>query len=228
MQITTVQSCHRFGTGRGGSSAAGPGSATSVSSGSDPSAGATRWLQVLTKHLGIDMRNLPDDPGLDANMREGMEIDADKEYEIASELVLVSLALVVGDAQEVQEKNRLRKQDSTDPKTAKDDTPPLDYTALSRSLIVRTCAALQISHDTVVEAEKALAQHLFFEMQAKEQQSDKANGKWDEATQQYKQEKAKKGNTLKWAATGAGFVLGGVAIGLTGGKFPPRVGHDCF
>ncbi|KAK4052644.1 hypothetical protein OIO90_004272 [Microbotryomycetes sp. JL221] len=185
---------------------------------------AARWLQVLTKHLDVDMRNLPDDPpgtgGLNEGMREGLEINDAKEIEIALELILVSLALVVGEAQEIQEKasiTRDKKQDST---------PPLDYTALSRSLVVMTCQELGLSSTAVIEAEKSLAQHLYFEMQSKENEgtpSKQVNNKWDQATQQYKKDTAKRTNTLKWAATGAGFVLGGVAIGLTGGLAAPAI-----
>ncbi|KAK4046111.1 hypothetical protein OIV83_006337 [Microbotryomycetes sp. JL201] len=185
----------------------------------ETSENATRWLQVLTKHLGIDMRTLPDDPGLDTNMREVLGLEDDKRDQVAFELVLVSLALVVGDAQEIQEKAK--------PKRDKEETPPLKYTALSRSLIMRTCAVLGLPPLAVVEAEKVLAQHLYFEMQEKEKQGEKSStaggGKWNEASQQVRQETAKKTNTLKWAATGAGFVLGGVAIGLTGGLAAPAI-----
>lgn len=110
--------------------------------------------------------------------------------------------------------------------------PPLNYTALSRSLLVRTLAFLSIPESLLTDVEHTIAQFLFFQLQernkgsssdsaAARQETDKARDRvgWDAAAREYRERAAKKGNALKWAATGAGFVLGGVAIGLTGGAY---------
>lgn len=110
--------------------------------------------------------------------------------------------------------------------------PPLNYTALSRSLLVRTFAFLSIPESLLTDVEHTIAQFLFFQLQernqgsssdstAARQETDKARDRvgWDTAAREYRERAAKKGNALKWAATGAGFVLGGVAIGLTGGAY---------
>ena len=110
-------------------------------------------------------------------------------------------------------------------------TPPLNYTALSRSLLVRTLTFLSIPESLLTDVEHTIAQFLFFQLQernqnssdstAARQETDKARDRvgWDSAAKEYRERAAKKGNALKWAATGAGFVLGGVAIGLTGGAY---------
>lgn len=116
---------------------------------------------------------------------------------------------------------------------------PLKYTALSRSLVLRTLAVCSIPASVLTDVEHTIAQFLLFQLQ---EQTDRASGSgtgkgtgttadvaheadrasrevgWDAAAQEYRDRAAKKGNALKWAATGAGFVLGGVAIGLTGGE----------
>lgn len=111
--------------------------------------------------------------------------------------------------------------------------PPLNYTALSRSLLVRTLAFLSIPESLLTDVEHTIAQFLFFQLQERnqdssssssaQQETEKARARvgWDAAAREYRERAAKKGNALKWAATGAGFVLGGVAIGLTGGLAAP-------
>lgn len=74
-------------------------------------------------------------------------------------------------------------------------------------------------------AEKALAQLLYFQLeQARapgsqaQKEVDGALSSMDAAASAKKDEANARRKKLKWAATGAGFILGGVAIGLTGGK----------
>lgn len=122
---------------------------------------------------------------------------------------------------------------STTPSNSKDATPPpLSYTALSRSLVVSAASVLGISSQVVLDVEHAIAQFLYFQLQQQDPKAIEAattrkpgeGGKdWDKAAQEYKEKAAKKGTAMKWAATGAGFVLGGVAIGLTGGALPSSV-----
>ncbi|ORY49736.1 hypothetical protein BCR35DRAFT_336077 [Leucosporidium creatinivorum] len=176
-----------------------------------------RWLQIVCTHLEVDMGSLPDDPSLDTSLKEGLE--KEREFDIAFELVLVSLGLAARDAKE---------QEVLTKKEGKEKTAPvLDYTALERSLTMRAVGVLGIEEGVVESAEKAIAQFLYFEMKEKEKEKEEkgisSKGEWDEATQAYKEENKNKNSALKWAATGAGFVLGGVAIGLTGGLAAPAL-----
>ncbi|GAA5853288.1 hypothetical protein JCM8547_000272 [Rhodosporidiobolus lusitaniae] len=179
-----------------------------------------------------------------------------KEWDVVWELVLVSLGLV-GAGQQGGEPEREKKGGmsgaaakvgglfsskstsapaSPDPSSSSDAKnndknapPPLNYTALSRSLVVCTADVLGISEQVVSDVERAIAQFLYFQLQQQKEGEEKAKeagtgGKeWDEAAQEYREKAAKKGSALKWAATGAGFVLGGVAIGLTGGLAAPAL-----
>ncbi|GAA5865152.1 hypothetical protein JCM3774_002150 [Rhodotorula dairenensis] len=119
--------------------------------------------------------------------------------------------------------------------TSSDVTPPpLNYTALSRSLVVRTLAVLWIPESVLSDIEHTIAQFLFFQLQERDhaaaggaeaqvEAAREAQVGWDSAAKESRDRAAKKGNALKWAATGAGFVLGGVAIGLTGGFAAPAI-----
>ncbi|KPV71554.1 uncharacterized protein RHOBADRAFT_56590 [Rhodotorula graminis WP1] len=185
-----------------------------------------------------------------------------REWEVVYELVLVSLGLV-GAGQQAAEPDKDAKatkvgaaslvgglfgssssSSSSSSPSAKSSAPrepskppPLNYTALSRALVVSTADVLGISSHVVADVERAISQTLFFQFQ---QQSDADQRKvddptgssggvggggrgWDDAAREYRDKAAKKGNALKWAATGAGVVLGGVAIGLTGGLAAPAI-----
>ncbi|GAA5965962.1 hypothetical protein JCM21900_004707 [Sporobolomyces salmonicolor] len=178
--------------------------------------------------------------GMEMNDAERRKAREKKEWDVVWELLLVSLGLV-GTGHPAEEpaakaqssSKRMGSKvgglfSSSESKAdsaafaVKNDPSPLDYTALSRSLVVGAAEVLGISERIVADAERAIAQFLFFQLQAQEQEQpgEKGDGdkmEWDEAAQEYRQRQEKKGNKLKWAATGAGFILGGVAIGLTGG-----------
>lgn len=188
---------------------------------------ATKWLQDLCEHLEVDMANLPDDPALDTSMRGALKEEGQDGIEstIAFELVLVALGLVKVEDKAV-EGNTQREKASAEAQALQEGL--LDYTSLSRSLVMRTMEVLGVQNETVEQAEKAIAQFLYFQMQAKEEESgiapsgDSESG-WSSATTEIKQKEARRGSAFKWAATGAGFVLGGVAIGLTGGLAAPVI-----
>ncbi|GAA5824780.1 hypothetical protein JCM11251_005338 [Rhodosporidiobolus azoricus] len=177
-----------------------------------------------------------------------------KEWDVVWELVLVSLGLVgagqQGGEQEQQKKAggassaaakvggffSSSKSSSSDPaastsssaKDAAGQPPPLNYTALSRSLIVCAAEVLGIPEQTVDDVERTIAQFLYFQLQqsdGKTKEAAQGGGAkvWDEAAQEYREKTARKGSLLKYAATGAGVVLGGVAIGLTGGLAAPAL-----
>lgn len=172
-----------------------------------------RWLQIICTHFEVEMANLPDDPAPETSLQAGLE--KGREFDVAYELVLVSLGLAARDAKEQEVVTKKEKDDKT---------PALEYTALERSLTMSAVGVLvgDGAEKAVEDAEKAIAQQLYFEMQQKEKESGgkegSSKGEWDEATKAYKEKGKSSNSAMKWAATGAGFVLGGVAIGLTGGE----------
>ncbi|GAA6060319.1 hypothetical protein JCM10212_000416 [Sporobolomyces blumeae] len=178
-----------------------------------------------------------------------------KEFDIVWELCLVSLGLV-GPAQGKTTNSQASSaaksvssrvggffssssssSSSSEPSTKAGPSPPesstetpprLTYTSLHRSLVVCAAEVLGISDRVVASVERAVAQFLYFQLQAQEQgeiekKVEDGTLEWDEVAREYRQKQQKKGNALKWAATGAGFVLGGVAIGLTGGLAAPAL-----
>ncbi|BGP51152.1 hypothetical protein JCM10450v2_007081 [Rhodotorula kratochvilovae] len=228
---------------------------------------ATHWLVLVCGHLGVEMRQLPEEPDAGMKMPEALDVreegegegDEDerrkarekREWDCVWELVLVSLGLV-GAGQQAGEPDKEKKatgvgaaaaakvgglfsgsKSAPSPQEGGDaQPPPLNYTALSRSLVVSTAEVLGISAQVVADVERTIAQFLYFQLQQQSAADQKkaVEGKggdaamgWDEAAKEYREKAAKKGSALKWAATGAGFVLGGVAIGLTGGLAAPAI-----
>ncbi|GAA5944040.1 uncharacterized protein JCM15063_004295 [Sporobolomyces koalae] len=218
----------------------------------DTIAQATHWLVSVCRHFEIELGSLPDNPDIDLKMPQALDSPADSEtddmnrrktrdkleFDIVWELCLVSLGLVgsasPGPEPPIQAQSTSKSggffskgaSRSTPESGAEKGAPaPLDYSALSRSLVVRAAEFFGIEEKTVFDVERAIAQFLFFQLQAQSDGDKPADGtlQWDEAASTYRTQQAKRGNTLKWAATGAGFVLGGVAIGLTGGLAAPAL-----
>ncbi|GAA6030951.1 hypothetical protein JCM8097_008953 [Rhodosporidiobolus ruineniae] len=224
---------------------------------------ATHWLVLVCGHFGVEMAQLPEEPDSGMRLPDALDVAASeeektadeaekkkarekREFDVVWELVLVSLGLV-GAGQQAAEPEREKKAQSVGAKVgglfkASSDAsssdssqpPPLNYTALSRSLVVCTAEVLGIPPQTVSDVERSIAQFLYFELQQSDEATQSAavsaseagaggKGEWDEAAKEYKDKAARKGSALKWAATGAGFVLGGVAIGLTGGLAAPAL-----
>lgn len=201
-------------------------------------------LATLPESPDANMK-LPDalDPPENANgkldERERRKRRDQAEFDVVWELCLVSLGLVgtgnqVGEAaskagtaqQSVSSKvggmfgGSKPASDASTAGDAKEGPPPLNYTALSRSLVVCTAEILGIPEKTVLDVERAIAQFLYFQLQAQggeDKVKEAGSIEWDEAAHDYRAKQAKKGSALKWAATGAGFIAGGLAIGLTGG-----------
>ena len=113
------------------------------------------------------------------------------------------------------------------------------YDARARAVIFATSQAMGMEGIDVYQGEKALAQAIFFLLsegrQAAEEKADggdpladlprqDARGAWMNKVSESTVEKEKrKVNWGKWAATGAGFAIGGVIIGLTGGLAAPVI-----
>ncbi|GAA6013339.1 hypothetical protein JCM10207_000860 [Rhodosporidiobolus poonsookiae] len=191
-----------------------------------------------------------DEKERNASEEEKQKARDKREWDVVWELVLVSLGLV-GAGQQGGEADREKKaggvssaaakvgglfstksassppESSPNPNKSDASPPPLSYTALSRSLVVCTADVLGIGEDVVNDVERAIAQFLYFQLQQNEDAAKAKEGgggaEWDEAAQEYREKAARKGSMTKWMATGAGFVLGGVAIGLTGGLAAPAL-----
>lgn len=129
------------------------------------------------------------------------------------------------------------KNDTIDPKPEKQAAkPPANagvYTPLARYLLFTTAQILNIATENVYAAEKAQAEKLY-RLMDETQKAESAGAGQDTASQAEAErmrqtsqgavaEDQKKRSTWKWAATGAGFLVGGVAIGLTGGLAAPLV-----
>ncbi|KAL8280678.1 hypothetical protein RQP46_007001 [Phenoliferia psychrophenolica] len=173
--------------------------------------GSHAWLARVCSHLEIDLLSLPDEP-VASDFLPG-DVAVESHFDISQELVLVSVGLAEA-AADASEKGKGK---------AKEPEGALVYLALERALVVRTAATLGIETATVEGAEKAIAQFLFFQLPQEEAREDGEKGSkaWDEAARAKKDEASKKNKMLKWAATGTGFVVGGVLIGLTGGLGAP-------
>lgn len=183
---------------------------------------ATAWLELVCHHLKIELNTLPDDPVADLWISKA--ITQEQHFDIAFELVLLSIGLA---APPVPPKPKSSFSLSASSSTSTPAPAPglLEYTSSARTLVVRSAAYMGIGIREVEGAEKTIAQSLYFQLQETED-AVKGKGKekdgnqeseWDEVAD-VRKKAASRGKALKWAATAGGFVLGGVAIGLTGGS----------
>ena len=108
------------------------------------------------------------------------------------------------------------------PSAGKPTEPQPTYSALVRTLILATARTLDVPPSLVYETEKLVAQQLYFILQ-RAQDDPSAAKELSKAGQTAVSDTKGKNSTWKLAATGLGFVLGGVAIGLTGGLAAPLV-----
>lgn len=182
---------------------------------------ATAWLKLVCQHLVIEMTSLPDPSPSSSTSGSALpfpdpalveSIKSEQHFDIARELILVTLRLV----------NQTGANSTTS-----NATTAMDYSALSRSLIVTTCRQVGIQLSIIEQAEKAIAQYLYFQLQSIESEQEgkvqNSKGEWEAVSDEAKERASKKGKAMKWAATGAGFVLGGALIGLTGGLAAPAL-----
>lgn len=157
----------------------------------------TAWLKAVAAALSIASIELLPEAVTEEDAANFPALPADKHAELLQILVLASLHIAG------------KPTDSA-------------YTALSRSLVFETARLLRLETKEVYAAEHAVAQQLYalLEKSDSSQTLSSASSKSVDS--------ARKGNSaLKWAATGAGFVLGGVAIGLSAG-LAARSSHSSF
>jgi hypothetical protein len=182
----------------------------------------------IDMHANVDPQALPPKPRA-ADLKPSVkDLSREKHHEILHDILMLSVHLPPPS-----------KADSAHPEKLKEakEKPPENagvYTALSRYLVFAMARVLNIPPRTVYDAEKAMAQQLFFVFEeTKKAEAEhhvkgghtaahKADGEQMRlASQGAIAEREKKNSTWKWAATGAGFLAGGVILGVTGGLAAP-------
>lgn len=145
----------------------------------------SRWLEALTRHVQIE--------GKVQTHKEPKDSVQAHEQEIANDLLLVSLRLLPAPPK---------------PAHGQPEQPQPIYSAIDRLLMHNTLRILDINLNVAHEAEKAVAQQLYFVMQQAEAaaavQQEKENSqknKWSSSVAQSLNNSTK---SWKWAATGAG------------------------
>lgn len=175
-------------------------------------------------HRATDPEVLPPSPRA-ADIKPAVkDLSRERHHEILHDLLMLSVHLPPPS-----------KADTPDTKQTKEASqkPPPDagvYTPLDRYLVFAFSRVLGIPPVTVYEAEKAMAQQLYFVLEeTKKAEAQHGGGAASQAQSASMQaasqgaiaERDKKNSTWKWAATGAGFVAGGVLLGVTGGLAAP-------
>ncbi|KZO94694.1 DUF726-domain-containing protein [Calocera viscosa TUFC12733] len=94
----------------------------------------------------------------------------------------------------------------------------INYPAFQRAFVSRTLSFLLVPTHTLVEAEYAASLQLMREI-------EKAKKGMDEKSEEARkaQEEGWGGKWGRWAATGGGLIIGGVALGVTGGLAAPAL-----
>ncbi|KAG8884282.1 hypothetical protein FRB98_002522 [Tulasnella sp. 332] len=164
------------------------------------------WVKSLAERLEISYNSLPPHPlGTDIKPLAKMIQEADHTNIILSVLSLCLLPHTPS----------AEGTTATSPAETSTPTPPLYYTASERAFLTRTLELLDIPYAHLLSAEDDVAQSIYHELKSAEMDSKKA-----EAARKSKEE-GWGGYWGRVAATGVGIVLGGVAIGITGGLAAP-------
>lgn len=173
------------------------------------------WLRAVADALHIAVEALPDSP-TEGDIQRLPAVPAGEHAAVLKLLVLASLHV----SEHLPSSGAAMRKAGppTDAKgVASVDTA---YSALSRTLVYRTAELLHIPAAAILSAEQAVAADLY----ALYQQQAGASTDSMSAAGQSAVASAKSASTAwKWAATGAGAILGGVAIGLTGGLAAPLI-----
>lgn len=167
------------------------------------------WLQDVCTHFGISTETLPPEPTLqDAESLSGT-ISSKDHADITSALLTATIV------PSPKTKDEAHKQSST-AKASEAVARAFGYTAASRAILAHTLELLSIPITNLLKMEKSLGRDLFQELKEAEMKEK------SEAARK-EQENGWGGKWGRWAATGGGVILGGVAIGLTGGLAAPAL-----
>lgn len=175
------------------------------------------WLKFILDSFNLDYASLPSELRLEDLNKLSKDIPFSIHLEIVHDLVLLSLS-----------SSHASHQDQSNQSTKNLVNQDLRYSALGRQLIFLVAESLGIDPTTVYGAEKLVAQELFFLMQQETEMASKENhdsSKEDaqlvNSSQSALDAAAVKKKWLRYLGAGAGVVVGGVAIGLTGGLAAP-------
>ena len=160
------------------------------------------WLSSLLSHLSIEPSKLSDE--LSSLSLSEPALPHEEQQQITEELLLLALNILPISSK------------------ATDNKP--HYTAIRRSCLVYLLAALNIPLSLLINVEKATAQQLYFQMLEAEREKNKKGSATSGKTSSALAAATAKAGSWKWAATGAGFLAGGLAIGITGGLAAPAIG----
>jgi hypothetical protein len=164
---------------------------------------ALKCFSELILTSSTDFVALPESPERSDIARLSPDFPENIHYEIVYDLILVSLGLAGASDQADDGHGAMSRTSPTQP----------NYTPLARLLIFSVAELVSISPEHVSQAEKVIAQNLFFifEQGAKSTELDERSRGAVEA-------RTNSGKARRWAGIGAGFIAGGVAIGVTGGQ----------
>ncbi|KZW03410.1 DUF726-domain-containing protein [Exidia glandulosa HHB12029] len=154
-----------------------------------------RWLAHLCKQVDVQQETIAPNPTRQDvhNMREAGLVPHTLDTDIALLLLRLSMSLPA----------------------VTDQKQELNYTASGRAFIIRTLEVLDIPLQVLLDAERQIADELFSQLAGATKEKEEV----ENARKQ--REHGWGGSFGRWAATGVGVVLGGVAIGVTGGLAAP-------
>jgi hypothetical protein len=187
------------------------------------------WAKSVIKMIKMDQAGLPSVVGAEqvyAAAKDHFKDMSDKEREIEytsviETLVIASIFTPPTDSEKVASVETSASSSTGNEKRGeKQAVPTLSYTPSARQLIHTTLDLLSIpipSH--LAPVEQKLSRSLFKTLQ---QVSERQNQE-EVARSRERQAEGWGGKTGRWLATGAGVVVGGVALGITGGLAAPAI-----
>ncbi|KAG0139335.1 hypothetical protein CROQUDRAFT_101713 [Cronartium quercuum f. sp. fusiforme G11] len=168
------------------------------------------WFNTVLEHLQVDGEALPDQPTPDDLDALTTHLPSHTYLELLHDLVIISLAIPLHKSGHASENS----------------TRGCRYGALDRAMIFRVAKALSIPAELVYHGERIVAQELFFILKESEsgnlaQTEPPHDQTLTQRSRSALASAASKSKWLRYAGAGAGLVIGGVAIGLTGGLAAP-------
>lgn len=169
------------------------------------------WLVPIEHHFEITSLSSTGSSQIDTAFLG--KTSSSQHFDIAHELLLVSLGLT-----------NTPSEISSPIKSSKSKS--LDYSALVRNLILLTLKSLNIEAVTLESVEKSLAQTLHFQLQQLSSSSSSTSSlpsTISSTSSTSHPPTSSSSKTFKYLTTGAGVLLGGVALGITGGLAAPAL-----
>lgn len=178
-------------------------------------ASLSSWLKFILDSFKVDPASLPENPQLEDLVELSKHLPASIHLEIIHDLVILSLSASHSIHPIIPSKKSTQQSPHQD----------LRYSALNRQLVFLVADGLGIDSSVVYGAEKLVAQELFFIFQ-KSEEAQNANATTEADRLAHTSElavkaAASKKRWLRYVGAGAGVIVGGVAIGLTGGLAAP-------